>query len=124
MRIAELPKTTLPRIFVALAGRTLSAREAQAARVSSGGVGYELRLDYLVESNNLESRLHQMLLRLHSPPTIATCRRAEAGGLFHGTVEEQVAVLSAAVRAGCYWVDVETESVARAGSSLLRRFRP
>jgi 3-dehydroquinate dehydratase/shikimate dehydrogenase len=98
--------------------------EAQAGRVSSSQIGYELRLDYLREYGDLEARLHEMLLRLRSPQAIATCRRAEAGGLFAGSTEEQAAVLEAAIRAGCHWVDIEVESVQRAGASLLSRFRP
>ena len=65
-----------------------------------------------------------MLIRLHSPPTIATCRRVEAGGLFAGTVTQQMALLQAAVRAGCHCVDVEMESVKRQGAAMLREFRP
>jgi 3-dehydroquinate dehydratase/shikimate dehydrogenase len=98
--------------------------EAQAGRVSSSQIGYELRLDYLREYSDLEGQLHEMLLRLRSPQAIATCRRAEAGGLFAGSTEDQAAVLEAAVRAGCHWVDIEMESVQRAGVSLLSRFRP
>jgi 3-dehydroquinate dehydratase/shikimate dehydrogenase len=55
---------------------------------------------------------------------IATCRRAEAGGLFQGTVEEQVELLAAAVHAGCQQVDLEFESLASGGAALLRRFSP
>jgi 3-dehydroquinate dehydratase/shikimate dehydrogenase len=119
-----LGKQTLPRIFVTLAAPTLSAIEALAERTIGSPVGYELRLDFLQDTSDLESRLHQMLLRLHFPQTIATCRRTQAGGLFQGSVEQQVAALETAVRAGCQWVDVEIESLGRAGSSLLRRFRP
>lgn len=98
--------------------------ESQAVSVLSSAVGYEFRLDYLREYDDLASRLHQMLLRLHLPQSIATCRRADAGGLFEGDVEEQAVVLEAAASAGCRWVDVEIESVARAGPALLGRFRP
>jgi len=98
--------------------------EAQAGRVSSSQIGYELRLDYLREYDGLEAQLHEMLLRSRSPHTIATCRRVEAGGLFSGSVEDQAAVLEAAVRAGCHWVDIEVESVRRAGAAMLSRFRP
>ncbi len=119
-----MAKPARPRIFVTLAAPTLNVMETQAGRVSSSQIGYELRLDYLREYENLEARLHEMLLRLRFPQTIATCRRTEAGGLFRGSVEEQAAVIEAAVRAGCHWVDTEMESVLRAGPSLLSRFRP
>jgi 3-dehydroquinate dehydratase/shikimate dehydrogenase len=39
-------------------------------------------------------------------------------------VEQQAAILSAAVRAGCQWVDIEVESIEQADSSLLRQFQP
>lgn len=98
--------------------------EALADQTIATPVGYELRLDYLLDFTQFESQLHQVLLRLHFPPTIATCRRTKAGGKFKGTVAQQAAILAAAVRAGCQWVDVEVESVQEAGSALLRRFRP
>ena len=87
-------------------------------------LAYELRLDYLQDTNDLEGRLHQMLTRLHLSQTIATCRRAEAGGFFQGTVEQQVELLAAAVRAGCQRVDLEFESVLSAGPAVLRQFAP
>ena len=87
-------------------------------------LAYELRLDYLQDTNDLERRLHQMLTRLHLPQTIATCRRTQAGGFFQGTVEQQVKLLAAAARAGCQRVDLEIESVLSAGPSVLRQFAP
>lgn len=117
-------KPTEPRIFVTLAAPSLSAMETQAGHVGISPIGYELRLDHLQEFSDLGARIHQMLLRLHFPQTIATCRRSEAGGLFQGTVEAQSAVLQTAARAGCQWVDVELESVERRGASVLRQFRP
>lgn len=119
-----MPKPRIPHIFVTLAAPSLQVMETQALRASNSPVGYELRLDYLQNPLDTGEFLRQMLLRLHSPQTIATCRRVEAGGFFSGSVEEQAAVLETAVRAGCQWVDVEVESVDRAGKSLLRRFSP
>jgi 3-dehydroquinate dehydratase type I len=87
-------------------------------------LGYELRLDHLEDFSQLEVSLRQMLERLHAPQTIATCRREEAGGAFKGSVEEQAEILAAAVRAGCPWVDIEVESVRKAGPSLLQQFHP
>ncbi len=119
-----MAKSNSPRIFVSLAAPTLSAMEALAIRVSGVPVGYELRLDYLQDFSQFESQLHQMLMRLHFPQTIATCRMASAGGMLQGTLADQAAILSAAVRAGCQWVDVEIESVQKAGVALLRELRP
>jgi 3-dehydroquinate dehydratase type I len=44
--------------------------------------------------------------------------------MFQGTLADQVGILSAAVRAGCQWVDVEIESVQKAGAALLKDLRP
>ena len=96
--------------------------ESQANRMSGIPVGFELRLDYLQELTDFESRLHTLLSELHSPQTIATCRRAEAGGQFQGGIDRQVALLQSAVEAGCQWVDLEIESVDRGGKSLLQQF--
>ena len=119
-----MAKAPVPRIIVTLAAPTLSALEAQVVHLGGSPVGYELRLDYLKDFGDFESRLHQMLLRLHFPHTVATCRRHEAGGLFSGRPEEQAAILLSAVRAGCQWVDVEIETVAQLGKSFLRELRP
>jgi len=119
-----LPKPGVPHIFVTLAAPTLGAAEALAAHVAGAPVGLELRLDHLKQTEQLEAELHQMLMRLHFPATIATCRRVEAGGLFAGSVEQQQVVLMAAVRAGCQWVDLEMESLKRGNSAMLRHFRP
>ena len=86
--------------------------------------GFELRLDYLQDLADLEVRLHQTLIRLHFPPFIATCRRVVAGGHFAGSVEEQLAVLASAVRAGCQWVDIEVESLSQSGVFPFSQFAP
>jgi 3-dehydroquinate dehydratase/shikimate dehydrogenase len=119
-----LAKPATPHIFVSLAAPTLSAMETLAVRVAGVPVGYELRLDYLQDFTQFETQLRQMLIRLHSPQTIATCRLASAGGMLRGTLADQVAILSAAVRAGCSWVDLEIESLQKGGAALLRQFRP
>ncbi len=119
-----MAKPTAPRIFVSLAAPTLSAMEALAIHVAGVPVGYELRLDYLQDFSQFESQLHLMLMRLHFPQTIATCRMASAGGMFQGSLADQAAILAAAVRAGCQWVDVEIESVQKAGGAPLKELRP
>jgi len=118
-----MSKAATPRIFVTLAAPTLAAMEAQVADIAASQIGYELRLDYLHSWDNFERELHETLDRLRAPHAIATCRRVEAGGLFAGSVDEQLDRLEAAVGAGCHRVDIEIESVDRAGPAVLRRFR-
>jgi len=88
-----LAKQNSPCIFVSLAAPTLSVMEALAVHVAGAPVGYELRLDHLQDFSQLESQLHQMLVRLHSPQAIATCRMEAAGGKFQGSLADQSAVL-------------------------------
>lgn len=97
--------------------------EAQASAIVGSQIGFELRLDYLQNWDSVETELRQMLLRLRAPHAIATCRRIEAGGLFPGSVIEQLERLETAVRAGCHRVDLEIESIDRAGAGALGRFR-
>jgi 3-dehydroquinate dehydratase/shikimate dehydrogenase len=98
--------------------------EALAVHVSGVPVGYELRLDHLQDFSQLESQLRQTLARMHFPQTIATCRTAAAGGMYQGTRVDQAAILAAAVRAGCQWVDVEIETLDKGGVALLKDLRP
>ncbi len=119
-----MAKPNSPHIFVTLAAPTLNAMEALATHVSGVPVGYELRLDYLQDFSQFESHLHEMLMRLHFPQTIATCRLTVAGGMMRGSVARQIEILAAAVRAGCQWVDIEIESVQKRGAAILRELRP
>lgn len=118
-----MAKSSSPRIFVSLAAPSLGAMEALALRVSGLPVGFELRLDYLQDFSEFETQLHQMLQRLHSPQTIATCRLASAGGVLQGSVTDQTKILAAAVHAGCQWVDIEIESVTKSGPALFKEFQ-
>ncbi|MGH9407726.1 MAG: shikimate dehydrogenase [Terriglobia bacterium] len=118
-----MTKHVQPRVFVTIAAPTLSAMEEEAANVGSTQVGFEWRLDYLRDFQDLEQLMHQMLFRLRFPQSIATCRREEAGGLYKGSVEQQAALLEAAVRGGCHWVDLEAQSIRRGGAILLERFK-
>ncbi len=117
-------KSGSPKYFVTLAAATLGGMESQAERVDRSPVGFEFRLDHLKESDNLEHRLRQLATRLHFPQMIATCRRKTGGGLFRGTVGEQVEILLSAVRAGCQWVDLEVESLDKLRPETLLEFRP
>ena len=121
----DLAKSSSPRIFVSLAPASLDAVEAHIESLGiSASLGFELRLDYLQDLTGLEPDLHKLLARLRYPQVIATCRRADAGGKFQGSVEDQIAVLAAAARAGCQWVDIEIESVSALRKKPFRLFDP
>ena len=73
----------------------------------------ELRLDWLKGTREIVRLLGW--LKAHRPRAtlIATCRRRPAGGRFAGGVAGQIAVLMAAVAAGCKWCDMELETTGR-----------
>ncbi len=120
-----LAKQKNPSIFVTIAAADLEAIETEICGIgTSPPTGFELRLDYLHSLDKFETRLREMLTRLRFPPIIATCRRSKAGGLFNGTPAEQAAVLSAAARAGCQWVDIELESLGRKHVPIHKMFAP
>ncbi|MCL5005798.1 MAG: shikimate dehydrogenase [Acidobacteria bacterium] len=118
-----MAKSAIPRIFVSLPATSLDTVEKHISSLgTSPTLGFELRLDYLRDYDGLESNLHQMLVRLHYPQTIATCRRQAAGGQFQGSIEEQLNILKAAARAGCQWVDIEIESVSTLRDTWAKQF--
>ncbi len=120
-----LAKPVTPSIVVVLAAASVESLEAQASSLSASvPSGVELRLDYLQSFDNLEARLRHFLAHWRFPLVIATCRRAAAGGQFQGSMEEQWQVLTAAVRAGCSWVDVEIESLRAQSAARLRQLSP
>ncbi len=103
----------------------MESLESQASSLNlSLPSGVEIRLDYLSDFTDLENRLRHFLNHWRFPAVIATCRRAQAGGQFQGSVEQQTDILSAAVRAGCSWVDIEIESLATHGGSWLAKLHP
>jgi 3-dehydroquinate dehydratase/shikimate dehydrogenase len=63
----------------------------------------EVRLDYLKEPQSAGSIRWDRI----PVPVIATCRGADRGGLFQGSVEEECSILETAVRNGAKFVDIE-----------------
>jgi 3-dehydroquinate dehydratase/shikimate dehydrogenase len=71
----------------------------------AGADWVEVRLDYLKEPQSAD---HARWDRL-PVPVIATCRGADRGGLFQGSIEEECRILETAVRNGAKVVDIEYE---------------
>src|SRR5215469_10025919 len=81
----------------------------------------ELRLDYLSGPKERRALFDWLASRARRGALVATCRRAEGGGLFRGTAREEIEILGEAVRAGCAWCDVEIETAERVPMKELRR---
>jgi len=70
----------------------------------------ELRLDYLRPAKERDAFLSWLKRARPRAVLIATCRRGEGGGLFEGSRDEQIEILSQAAHCGAGWCDVEIET--------------
>lgn len=87
-------------LCVSLTGETL--QDVFASDIS-GVDCVEVRLDYLKNpQESLNARWDRFPV-----PVIATCRGKERGGLFDGSIEEEIRILECAARNGARWVDID-----------------
>jgi 3-dehydroquinate dehydratase / shikimate dehydrogenase len=85
----------------------------------------ELRLDYfpsMREALRLLKWLRKETRRGHRWISIATCRRREAGGLFAGSIADQLSLLRVAVDCGCQWADVEIQTARQLRPGTLKQW--
>ncbi len=116
----ELPRT-LPRICVALGFRTASELSGAAEReYRDGNTFLEFRLDYLVDPAAGVQLIRDFRAKYANAQILATCRHQQNGGAFQGSIEEQIAILEAAAKAGSSALDLEIESAQRAKSAAAR----
>ncbi len=53
---------------------------------------------------------------------VATCRRREGGGLFAGSVQDELHWLAQAAEAGCLWCDLEVETLRKLPRNSIRQY--
>jgi 3-dehydroquinate dehydratase/shikimate dehydrogenase len=83
----------------------------------------EFRLDYLKQPLAAVNKIHGFLETHHYVTAIGTCRRADNGGKFKGSLASQLEVLAKASAAGCQIVDLEIESASKTKPDALARLR-
>src|SRR6266404_5969995 len=102
-----------------------SAREmaVQLRRALRETPTVELRLDWL-KSDSERRRLLAWLRRNPLPRAVllATCRRREGGGLFAGSVQDELHWLAQASEAGCLWCDLEVETLRKLPRNSIRQY--
>jgi len=102
-----------------------SAREmaVQLRRALRETPTVELRLDWL-KSDSERRRLLAWLRRNPLPRAVllATCRRREGGGLFAGSVQDELHWLAQAAEAGCLWCDLEVETLRKLPRNSIRQY--
>lgn len=110
------------RICAVVAAPTAREAKRQFLLAQAGAQTTELRLDYLRDDRERTSFLAWLRTwRIRPGKTrIATCRSRQSGGLFTGSVRQQIGWLGRAVEAGCAWCDIEVETAARISAEELR----
>ena len=113
----SLPRN-LPRLCIALGLPTAAQLSAAAeSEYKDGSTFLEFRLDYLRDPSAGLPVIETLSKRYGNMQILATCRGREHGGHFSGTIEQQIAILMAAGRAGSIAADLEIESAEQAKSA-------
>ncbi len=115
--------TRLPRVCLALSGDTVEDMLAAAESMARDNPFLEFRLDYLKQPLAALSRIHRFLETHPYVTAIGTCRRADNGGKFKGSLASQLEVLTKAHAAGCQIVDLELQSAIKAKAEAIARLR-
>ncbi len=113
----------LPRVCLALSGDTVEEMLDTAENMARDNPFLEFRLDYLKQPLAALSKIHRFLETHQYITAIATCRRAENGGKFKGSLASELEVLSKAHAAGCQLVDLEFQSALKAKADAVARLR-
>lgn len=107
---ARFLRHRLPRVCVALfAADPVELVQKLEASANENSL-LELRLDYLPHPAQILPKLKQFAEFHRDILLIATCRRAQNGGKFRGSVASQLEILLKAAAAGCQLVDIELET--------------
>ena len=115
--------TGVARICAVAAAPSAGEMAEQLRRALRETPTIELRLDWL--KNDAERRRFLVWLRRSRPRRavlIATCRRREGGGLFAGSVQDELSWLAQAAAAGCLWCDLEVESLRKLPRNSIRQY--
>jgi len=115
--------TRLPRVCLALSGDSAEDMLAIAESMARDNPFIEFRLDYLKQPLAALPNVHRFLETHQYVTAIATCRRADHGGRFIGSLASQLDVLAKAHAAGCQIVDLELQSALKAKPEAVARLR-
>ena len=100
----------LPKVCVAITGTDAAEMLEKAELLARDNPFLEFRLDYLKSQSAAYPKIRKFLDSHSEAIVIATCRRAQNGGKFKGSVAAQLDVLLKCAAAGCQIVDIELES--------------
>jgi 3-dehydroquinate dehydratase/shikimate dehydrogenase len=107
---ARFLRHRLPRVCVALFAADPAELMQKVEASANENSLLELRLDYLPHPAQILPKLKQFAEFHRDIILIATCRRAQNGGKFRGSVASQLDILLKSAVAGCQLVDIEVET--------------
>ena len=113
----------LPKVCLAISADTVDEMLETAEGMARDNPLQEFRLDYLKQPLAAMPKIRRFLETHQYVTAIGTCRRAENGGKFKGSMASELEVLNKAQAAGCQIVDLELESAAKAKPDALARLR-
>lgn len=113
----------LPRVCLALQGSSAEEMLNTAEAVARDNPFLEFRLDYLKQPASLLPKLRRFLDTHQYVTAIGTCRRADNGGKFKGSLAAQLEILAKAAAAGCHLLDLEVESALKVKADAVARLR-
>ncbi len=113
----------LPKVCLALSGDTAEEMVDTAESMARDNPFIEFRLDYLKQPLAALPKIHRFLETHQYVTAIATCRRADNGGKFKGSVAAELEVLTKAHAAGCQLVDLEFQSALKLKADAVARLR-
>ncbi len=113
----------LPKVCLALSADTVEDMLATAESMARYNPFVEFRLDYLKQPLAALPKIRRFLETHQYVTAIATCRRADYGGKFRGSLASQLEVLTKAHAAGCQIVDLELQSALKSKPEAIARLR-
>ena len=113
----------LPKVCLALNADTVEDMLATAESMARDNPFIEFRLDYLKQPLAAFPKIHRFLETHQYVTAIGTCRRANNGGKFKGSLASQLEVLTKAHAAGCQIVDLELQSALKSKPAAIARLR-
>jgi len=113
----------LPKVCLALASDSVDDLLRTAESMARDNPFLEFRLDYLKQPASALAKIRRFLENHQHVTAIGTCRRAENGGRFKGSMAAELEILGKAAAAGCHLLDLEVESGVRCKPEAIARLR-
>ena len=113
----------LPKVCLALSSDTVETMLDTAESMARDNPFIEFRLDYLKQPPAALPKIHRFLETHQYVTAIGTCRRADNGGKFKGSLASELDVLAKARAAGCHIVDLELQSALKSKPEAIARLR-